>query len=102
MNDIVVDKKKLGTALQDAHEAHARIVNAEEKELVEKYGSIPGGCFYDVFYLRTRARWTEELEQELIRLWQAGTPPNVMEFGCGSGVIEKIVTETEAKYKRNE
>jgi hypothetical protein len=36
----------------------------------------------DIAYLRTRARWTEELEQELIRLHIAGTPPSMCDFGC--------------------
>ena len=37
----------------------------------------------DVWYLRTRSRHTPELEKELIRLHEAGTPPNICEFGCG-------------------
>lgn len=38
-------------------------------------------CAADVWYLRQRSRWTSELETELIRLYRAGTPPKIMEFG---------------------
>lgn len=38
------------------------------------------GCASDVWYLRQRSRWTQELEDELIRLHNAGTPPNINEF----------------------
>ena len=38
-------------------------------------------CAGDVWYLRSRSRWSQELENELIRLYNAGTPPNICEFG---------------------
>lgn len=38
-------------------------------------------CLRDISYLRSRHRHTPELEAELIRLHQAGTPPDVFEFG---------------------
>lgn len=38
-------------------------------------------CAADIYYLRTRSRWTEELENELIRLHKQGNPPNMNEFG---------------------
>lgn len=43
---------------------------------------VSEACALDVLYLRTCDRWTVELEKELIRLYKADTPPNVMEFGC--------------------
>ena len=39
-------------------------------------------CVSDVEYLRSRNRWSEELELELIALHKAGNPPNVNDFGC--------------------
>lgn len=39
-------------------------------------------CAMDVFYLRTRSRWTQELENELIQLHKSGVRPNMCEFGC--------------------
>lgn len=37
-------------------------------------------CAGDVWYLRQRSRWTQELEDELIRLYKEGTPPNIFEM----------------------
>lgn len=38
-------------------------------------------CADHVLYLRGRSRWTQELENELIRLHKEGNPPNIFEFG---------------------
>ena len=38
-------------------------------------------CSLDILYLRSRSRWSQELEEELIRLHQEGNPPNLCEFG---------------------
>lgn len=43
--------------------------------------NISHQCALDVIYLRSRSRWTEELEAKLIQLHKDGIPPNVMEFG---------------------
>lgn len=56
---------------------------AYEKQLSSELG-ISEECARDVVYLRTRSRHTPELEEELIALHKAGTPPNVNEFGCGT------------------
>jgi hypothetical protein len=37
-------------------------------------------CAADVWYLRQRSRWTQELEDRLIELHDLGTPPNMCEF----------------------
>lgn len=51
-------------------------------ELAQKL-NITEACAEDVWYLRTRSRWSQELEDKLIELHKAGTPPNIMGFGCG-------------------
>ena len=38
-------------------------------------------CATDVWYLRQRSRWTQELEDELLSLYDIGQPPNICEFG---------------------
>ena len=48
--------------------------------LAEKL-NVSENCASAVFYLRSRSRWTQELEDELIRLHKSGTPPNICEFG---------------------
>lgn len=37
-------------------------------------------CALDVWYLRSRSRWTRELEDELIQLHKEGKAPNMCEF----------------------
>lgn len=49
------------------------------KSLAEELG-CSSVCAGDVWYLRQRSRWTQELENELIRLYKEGTPPNICEF----------------------
>ena len=55
-------------------------INHVQDDIMKKYG-VDRNCAQDIEYLRTRARHTEELENELIALHKAGTPPNMMEFG---------------------
>lgn len=38
-------------------------------------------CAGDVFYLRSRSRWSQELEDELIERHQNGERPNMNDFG---------------------
>jgi len=42
---------------------------------------ISEACAFDVWYLRTRSRWTQSLENELIQLHKDGNPPNICDFG---------------------
>lgn len=43
--------------------------------------NMSGACISDIVYLRSRKRHTEELEEELIALHAAGTPPDIKVFG---------------------
>ena len=59
-------------------------------------------CAADVFYLRTRSRWTEELEKELILLHKNGNPPNMCDFGVTEETqakMAKLCEEIAKKYK---
>lgn len=42
--------------------------------------NVSESCAADVYYLRSRSRWTQELEDKLIELHRKGTPPNICEF----------------------
>lgn len=42
--------------------------------------NISQACAFDVWYLRTRSRWTEQLEIELIELHRNGNPPNIYDW----------------------
>jgi len=37
-------------------------------------------CAGDIMYLHKCTRWTQELENKLIELHNAGTPPNILDF----------------------
>lgn len=54
----------------------------EEVAALAQELQVSESCALDVLYLRTRSRWSEELEDELITLHRAGNPPNVNDFGC--------------------
>ena len=49
------------------------------EEMAAKLG-ISLACAHNIFYLRERSRWTQDLEDELIRLHKEGNPPNIFEF----------------------
>lgn len=53
-----------------------------EAEILAEEMNISILCARDVLYLRTRKRWSLELEKELIALHAAGVHPNMCEFGC--------------------
>ncbi len=38
-------------------------------------------CAADILYLRTRSRWTQELEDELVAAHKRGEEINIFEFG---------------------
>lgn len=53
----------------------------EIKEIAETL-NVSDSLAADIMYLRTRNRWTQTLEDELIRLHSTGVRPNMCEFGC--------------------
>jgi hypothetical protein len=62
--------------MDELHESTNRHIDELAKEL-----RCSSACAQDVFYLRSRSRWTEELENELIQLHKQNNPPNMCEFG---------------------
>jgi len=67
-------------------------------DLVRELG-VSLKCASDVWYLRTRARHTQELESELIRLHKEGTPPNIYEFGTPSKQMKEFIEQIDATMK---
>lgn len=53
---------------------------AEIQEIATEL-NLSYSCAADVWYLRTRSRWTQTLEDQLITLHQTGNPPNICDFG---------------------
>lgn len=50
------------------------------KDIAKELG-VSDGCAADIIYFRGQLRHTPELEERLIALWQAGTPPDIHLFG---------------------
>jgi hypothetical protein len=101
MDGFVVDLKD---ADMDEFQAVMDDVQDEYIKMVEEWSESNGvsaDCALDVFYLRTRSRWTQELEDELIRLHKAGTPPNVCDFGCPSEEMAQLVKDLVEEYKND-
>ena len=53
------------------------------QNLAKKLG-VSESCASDIWYLRTRSRWSQELENYLIQMDKTGYPPtfNIFEFPC--------------------
>lgn len=76
-------------------------------ELAKELGALADtlGITYaqasDVLYLRSRCRWTQELENELFELYKNGETPLIYDFGVNEQSKErmkKIVGEVAARY----
>lgn len=81
-------------AFQSAMDQMAAEYNQHISNLAKELG-VSEDCANDVAYLRTRSRHTQELENELIRLHAAGTPPNMSEFGVTAVTQNALMQEVE-------
>jgi hypothetical protein len=68
--------KQLRDEMDAMQGLHDKFVKNLTKEL-----NVSVHCANDIVYLRSRSRWTQELEDELIKLHKEGNPPNIFEFG---------------------
>ena len=68
--------KQFNDAMDDLYMATLDYIRELAKDL-----DITETCAFDVYYLRGRSRWSEELEAELIGLHKDHNPPNMCEFG---------------------
>ena len=80
INIPVDDPEKMGEFQAAMNDWQDEIVKHEQQ--VASDLNISDNCASNVVYLRGRSRWTQELEDELIRMDQAeGTQPNMCEYG---------------------
>ena len=77
--DDLKDEAKMA-AFQDLMDAHADSMVQYIRDVADEL-DITDECAADVVYLRSRSRWTQALEDELIRLHDVGQAPNMGEFG---------------------
>jgi hypothetical protein len=79
----------------DDHHLLTVVKLAEELKISE-------ACANDIVYLRSRSRHSKILEDKLISLHKAGTPPKMSEFGLDPETGESLVmTEVDYREKRN-
>lgn len=64
---------------QQAMDSYHEELNRYISELAKKMG-VSQACAMDVWYLRNRSRWNQELENKLIQLHKDGNPPNLCDF----------------------
>lgn len=58
-------------------------------------------CAADILYLRSRNRWTQQLENQLIDLHRARTPPNMMEFGVTHETQKALLDAVDKALHKN-
>lgn len=65
---------------QDAWSSFFQAQEALEQKVMDDLG-VSATCAQNILYLRTRSRWTQALEDELVRMDKAGHPsPNMMDW----------------------
>jgi len=67
-------------ALQAFGDACAEAHDQEEREVKTAFPDLSDGAVLDIVYLRTRSRWSPELEARLIQEHRSGTKINIMEW----------------------
>lgn len=67
-------------SIQEVMNAQTDATNTEINKISNEL-NVSVSCAMDIYYLRTRSRWTQELEDELIDLHDQGERPNMNEFG---------------------
>lgn len=63
--------------------------------------SIDQESAWKVFYLRSRYRWTIDLEQELVRKLKRGARPNVCEFGVTPETQQALLSEVMRRIEED-
>lgn len=77
---IPIDDPAAMAEFQKIMDANAEATNKYILEITKEL-DVSDSCAMDVVYLRGRSRWTQELENKLIKLHKENKPPNVYEFG---------------------
>jgi hypothetical protein len=53
-----------------------------EVEEIKEEKQVSRACAFDIWYLRTRGRYTQEFENRIVDLHRDGKPVDIEEFGC--------------------
>jgi predicted DNA-binding protein YlxM (UPF0122 family) len=99
--DNLTEDQQAQADLYVAQEDYYNALDEALEELAEEL-KVSKECAIDIQYLRTRSRWTEELEEELIELHKNGIRPNMNDFGVtkdSQQYINNLISKIEEKYK---
>lgn len=91
--------EKLDETVTKFSESDEEFLKQKLINLAKAY-QVTESCASDIIYLRTRNRWTPELEKELIKLHKEGNPPNIMDFGCTPETGQALMDIAEEEYKK--
>lgn len=83
-------------AFQEVMNEHTEHTNLEIEKIARDMG-VSRNCAADICYLRSRSRWTQALEDELIALHKQGTPPNIFEFGVTNETKNNLMEEVKKR-----
>ena len=96
--ELTIDQIDVGQAFMDSE---AEYHNSKVDKIVTEL-KVSEDCASNIVYLRSRHRHTQALENQLIALHTAGTPPNMNEFGCtketGEALLNAALTSVASKY----
>ena len=85
-------------AIQVVTDVAAQAWVDEHDKLVKELG-LSEKCVSDILYLRTRSRWSQELENDLIRRHKAGEEINIFEFGSTSETQHDLMSQIDKYIK---
>ena len=78
--------EKFQEAMDDYHDELVKYID----DLAVKLG-VSSSVAGDIWYLRTRSRWTQRAEDELVRMAKAGEPmPNINEWPADDSLLRNI------------
>ncbi|MCK9234740.1 MAG: hypothetical protein M0P09_00330 [Acholeplasmataceae bacterium] len=96
------ERKEATGTLTGALDAEQEVFFEAVEKLAKEFG-ISSLQATKVNYLRTRSRWTPELEKELIERLKEGEDINILDFGVTEeslAAATKLVDEVAAKYEK--
>ena len=75
--DDLKDKEKMNDTFEMMNNWQEEMIKYQE--ILAKEHGVTQECAGDIFYLRSRSRWTQEKEDRLIQSYKDGNPLNIFE-----------------------
>lgn len=99
VNEKVIDSHdEFLKACEEMQKAQATYELTIQKEL-----NVSARCASDISYLRSRSRWTQELEDTLVKMDREGKhPENIFEFGSTPETKKALMDIVDASLKEKQ